>query len=380
MKNYRLAVILFLIPMVITCIEPYEPDVKDKNPNYLVVDGFLNSTTGSGVFRLTHTSSLSQNTPPTAEWFSEMLIEGEAGEQFHAVAHDGGIYEFTNAPLQADRKYRMHITTAGGKEYISDYVPVLNSPAIDSITWEIEDDGLNILVNSHDDNGQSRYYRWYYHETWEYITPLTSTFKLIDGKAYKRTPEEYINRCWAYENSTNINVGTTTLLDRDIISRQKLVTIPKGSLKTSVKYSILVRQQVLSEAGYTYWNDLKKTTESLGGLFDPLPSQVVGNFRCIDNPSEPVIGFFEAGNFSEKRIFIKFSDLPNDFSYYQPPYCPIDTILVEELEGPRDPDSLIGEISLPGQLGIIGYSTSEKNCIDCRVLGTGFPYRPSYWE
>jgi hypothetical protein len=379
MRNYRLALIIFLVPLVMTCIEPYETAVKNKNPNYLVIDGFLNSATGSGRFVLTRTTSLKDNNPPNAEWFAQMTIESENGERFNAINYDMGIHEFSGIPLQIDSKYRMRILTANGKEYVSDFVPVLNSPPIDSITWGVENNQLNVFVNSHDDTGKSRYYRWFYNETWEYTTLYTSGLKIVDGIVYNRNPDELINRCWQSENSTDIMVGSTSLLDNDIVSKFKLLSISKGSIKTSTKYSVLVTQQVLSEAGYTYWNNIKKTTESLGGLFDPLPSQVTGNFHCLSNPSEPVIGFFEAGNFTEKRIFVKFSNLPSNFAFHQP-FCRIDTVLVEDVGNPRNPDSLIGTITPPGQLEIIGYSTAESVCLDCRVLGNGYTYRPPFWE
>jgi hypothetical protein len=378
-RKYRLAIIVFLAPLVITCIEPYEPNVKDKNPNYLVIDGFLNSATGSGRFFLTRTQNLKDNTRPPHETFAQVMIEDETGERYNAIG-DMGVYEFTGIQLQPDHKYRMRIVTSNDKEYVSEYVPVLNSAPIDSITWEVDDNKLNILVNSHDDTGKSRYYRWYFNETWEYTTLYTSTFKFENGMVSTRPPEEYINRCWRGSVSTDIVLGSTTLLDRDVVSKFKLVSIEAGSIKLSVKYSIEVNQQVLSEAGYTYWSNLKRTTETLGGLFDPLPSQVIGNFHCVTNPSEPVIGFFEAGNFAEKRIFINASDIPADFRF-EPPYCTIDTILLADVATtPLGPDSFIGELTEPGKLGILGFSTAEAVCIDCRVLGGGYTFRPPFWE
>ena len=60
---------------------------------------------------------------------------------------------------------------------------------------------------------------------------------------------------------------------------------------------------------YEYLQDLQRVTESVGGLFDSQPYEILGNIRSMD-PSIPVLGFFSAGFINEKRTFVRFSDLP----------------------------------------------------------------------
>jgi hypothetical protein len=381
MKFYRLASLILLIPLWVACVDPYVPKVSSENPNYLVIDGYLNTATGYGVYKLTHTIGLTEDGTPSAELSANVFIESDQNENFPALAGENGIYEFKGLTLSSDKRYRLHIITSGKKEYISEYAQIHNTPPIDSVTWRVEEDALTINVNTHDPSGKSRFYRWLYDETWEYTTTHTSLIKLVNEEVLDRAPNEYINRCWRSDNLKTILIATTKQLDQDLVSDFNLLKIAEGSIKTSIKYSILVRQQTLSESSYNYWNNLKKTTESLGGLFDPLPGQITGNFQCITDPSEPVIGYFEIGSISEQRIYIEPIQFPKGFRRYSYPACEMDTVLVEQVDGVSNPNSLIAEVWTREPPSIlIGYSTAAPYCIDCRVLDKGKTVPPDFWE
>jgi hypothetical protein len=141
-----------------------------------------------------------------------------------------------------------------------------------------------------------------------------------------------------------------------------------------------VQQQTLTTEGYNYWSNLQKSTEQLGGLFDPLPSEVSGNIHCISNPSEKVIGFFSGGSTEEKRIFLLPRQLPEGMGYYnyRNPNCIADTILLADIPATDPATLLIDGIYPPGRM-LIGYTTSYASCIDCKYLG-GVTQRPDFWE
>ncbi len=52
--------------------------------------------------------------------------------------------------------------------------------------------------------------------------------------------------------------------------------------------------------------------ENAGTLFDPTPTAIPGNIYCIDNPEEPVLGYFEASGVSTRRVFINRDLMPSD--------------------------------------------------------------------
>jgi hypothetical protein len=144
------------------------------------------------------------------------------------------------------------------------------------------------------------------------------------------------------------------------------------------RYSINVEQQVLTADAYAYWLNLYKTTEDVGGLFDPLPGQVNGNIRNENDPDEVVVGFFGAGNVTKKQIFVTEDDLLDDYATYQHPYCQLDTILVEFI--PQLPSStlLYSAIYSPSGLAIVAFTSGSSNCLDCRSYG-GVTTKPDFW-
>ena len=129
---------------------------------------------------------------------------------------------------------------------------------------------------------------------------------------------------------------------------------------------------------------LKKNTESIGTLFDPLPTQLTGNIQCINNPSEPVIGYIGAYSIEEKRIFISKKELPENWKTitgYE--NCTrLDTVdnTPEDIAAQFGAEGSIPVYELLSQRGpgVIGYLYSTKTCIDCRVRGTNV--RPAFWE
>ena len=78
-----------------------------------------------------------------------------------------GIYTSSNLGLALNTEYRLKITTANGKEYLSDYMVAKKTPPIDSLEFRQEEKGVQIYVNTHDDSNNTRYYRWDFDETWE---------------------------------------------------------------------------------------------------------------------------------------------------------------------------------------------------------------------
>ncbi|MGC4023430.1 MAG: DUF4249 family protein [Cyclobacteriaceae bacterium] len=95
---------------------------------------------------------------------------------------------------------------------------------------------------------------------------------------------------------------------------------------------MLVKQQALSEEAYNFWFQLQTTTQNLGGLFDPLPSQVNSNVQCESDPSKTVLGFFSGSSVSSKRIFIGYDKLPEYLKVSSSVgTCALDSIPVDQV-------------------------------------------------
>lgn len=376
-NNHIAAFVSAFILVVSGCVEPYQPPAIQLDVDILVIDGFLNSEDGSAIIRLTHANALSDKNMIQPELNASVSIQDDMGNTYALIEQDTGTYALTGLNINPTAKYMLSVRTANEAEYASDFVNIISSPPIDSITWTGKDDGVYVLVNTHDDTGNTRYYRWDYVETWKYHAAVSSDWKLVGKVPVYRTDDERIYTCWRTLPSTKISITTSVRLAEDIVSQYPIAFVPKGSTKITDEYSILVKQRAVSKAEYDFLEQLQKTTESLGGLFDPQPSQVIGNVHSLSDPSATVLGYFSAGATTEERLFIDYYNLPDPLKKLTSPVgCEVDSISNSDLQNFSGYEVLAGAI-YSGPF-IVGYTVSSTACADCRFQG-GVTTKPAFW-
>ncbi len=365
MKRIYLAFFL----LVVGCVDPYRPPEITSPNSYLVVNGFLNSAPGTtSTISLARTQNLTDTKSPTAETKAQVSVESQSKAVYTLLESNGGTYTLSGMTPQPGETYRLHIKTAKGADYYSDYVPVVSTPPIDSVSWRVENEGLQINVNTHDPKNNTRYYRWEFDETWEFRSAFYSALELKNNKIINRTEDIY--QCWGSNTSTNIITASTARLSQDVVSQAPLTFIPASSVKLGIKYSMLVRQIALTQAGYDYYDQLAKITQNIGSIFDPQPSQLTGNIHSATNASDLALGFFRVGTVETRRIFIKRAQLPVWRVNTGYDGCVVDTLTLDKI--------------ISGQPAIISaydehqYLTTSFSCVDCRLRGTN--KRPPFWE
>lgn len=371
--------------LLASCIEPYRPADVGAAPNYLVVDGSININ-GVTTINLSRTYNVSSAEAPPTEPKANLYIQEEAGGRYLLRETTKGTYVSDNLSLNTAKRYQLHITTAAGKEYVSDFVPAKSTPPIDAITWRAEDTGLTIYVNSRDDKNATQYYRWDYEETWEIRPLLFPNLEYKNGTVQSITVR-FPTRCWSNEKSTDIKISSTANLSRDVVSNFPLKSLPTTTNRLFHRYSILVKQYAQTREEYAYWDLLRKNTENIGTLFDPLPSQLTGNIRCLNDQAALALGYIGAHSTEEKRIFIDRAELPPTWRLttgYE--RCvPPDTV---DLQTPvnfflqsyfgTNQAVPIDRVFFP-QSGVLrGYTYASPDCVDCRLRGTAT--RPAFWQ
>lgn len=370
------------------CLDPYSPPVGEQEVNILVVDGFLDSNEGTATVALSRAVPLDAESTIAPEPGATVTLYDDDATAFPLVEQSAGQYRVTGVPVEATAQYRIHIRTRAGNEYQSSLSNIYQTPPIDSLTWVTDEDNLTIRVNTHDFSNTTKYFRWTYEETWAYHAAVLSQYKVVGTQFVDRTPDEMIFYCWNTRPSTNIIIGSTTRLSENIISQAPIQYLNKGSQELSMKYSILVSQRGLSEEEYTYLDQLKKTTESVGGLFDPQPSQVPGNIKRMDSSSPLAIGFFGVGNTVKQRLFITIPELPLEFQFTDPiGGCnPPDTVCLITpssiknctLTGRDLNEAIMLGSAIYSQRDLIGITLTSTRCADCRSQG-GVLTKPDFW-
>lgn len=361
--------------MLICCKEPYNPPVGAQSLHYLVVDGTIINGQDSTIIKLSRTRDFENASSTSPELSAQLTISGEAGESFSLLELGNGRYGIDKLNLNNGEKYQLNIVASDGRQYLSDKVTLKPTPAIDSVTWRQDSAGVTIYVNTHDPQNSTKYYRWDYRETWQYRAEFQTYADIQNGVPVART--EQIYECWSSSNSSDIEVASSVKLSQDIIFQNPIATVPTGSEKLGVEYSILVRQYAISEQAYNYWVNLKKNTEQLGTLFDGQPSQLNSNLHCVNFPNEPVLGFIEASSIDSQRIFISKNSVSQwNYKAYtkeceQRGFSDLDSIQY------FFPDNKPRRYVFLGiNLGTYLYSTLM--CGDCRDHG-GVNMKPPFW-
>ena len=354
------------------CVDPYRPPEITAPASYLVVDGFLDVAAGAvTTFKLSRSQNLTDAKAPTLETKATVTIESSRNLKYSLKEVTNGVYSYTGVPSQTGETFRLRIKTSRGVEYLSDMVAFKASPAIDQVNWKAENDGVRIYVDTHDAAGKTRNYRWEYEETWEFYSAWFSSYEVKNKQIIQRQND--IFTCWNGEKSRNILINSSAKLSEDVIHQMPLTYIPGYSIKIGSRYSILVKQYALTQDAYQYWEQLGKTTESIGTLFDPQPTQVTGNIQNLTNPGEPALGYFSAGTVTTKRMFIRRMELPYWPTKTGYEDCVKDTLTAKELIDNKYPGQ-IPVIDLPDGT----YETGQEICVDCRLRGTNV--KPSFWN
>jgi hypothetical protein len=365
-----------MIFFFMNCVQPYVPPPIKGNNTYLVVDGFIRNGLDSTIIKLSRSANLGDSAGPQPELNAQVVIAGQISGTYPLINLGNGEYVTDQLNLDITQNYQLRIVASNGNQYLSDYVPVRQSPPIDSLHWQPDSVGVTIYVNTHDPQNNTRYYQWDYTETWEHRSVLFSNIEFVpDGSVIARPPADEINRCWTNANSTDILVASTAGLSQDLVNENPIHSIINGSEQISFLYSILVHEYAITQGAYEYWENLKKNTELTGTIFDPQPSEVLGNLHCITNPSEPVLGYVSICTPTTARIFIdrfqldiwNFIPLSN-CSFFVP-----------------SPDSLAYYATLPTLYqpllycpGVCYTALAFTECIDCRYEG-GSNVKPLFW-
>ena len=158
MGNYLKIILIILVLLRLEgCRVPYEPSAIKGITGYLVVDGMIVNGKGQTVIILTRSTGWNDSINIVYEQKAQTQVEGTDNSVFPLKENANGQYTADSLNLNPALTYRLKIKTSDGNIFTSDYVPVLKTPPIDSITWSQDTDkvdrtltDLTIYVNTHD--------------------------------------------------------------------------------------------------------------------------------------------------------------------------------------------------------------------------------------
>lgn len=400
-----------LSSVYIGCKRAYSPPAINANINYLVVEGVVDAGADSTDIKLSRTVKISSRNGSIPERGAIVTVESDQNTSYPLIEAANGNYVSAGLNLDNTHKYRLDIKTTDGKEYMSDFVQVVNSPPIDSINIVINPNtGFNVYANTHDPKNNTHYYRWTYQETWIIHSYYYSQYASNGDTVLPRDQvNNSIYRCWQSDTSSSITLGSSAKLSQDVIVNNPLVFVSDTAQKITEGYSVKVTQYALTSDAYNFWTELKKNTEQIGTIFDAQPSELSGNIHCITDPSIPVVGYLSVGGTQSKRVFLLQRQMPAWAPQLYYPYCTLVfdccTYMHPEGEGLylNQVDAYMNYTSTDyyGNIGkgfvpyipidaiqsspggpILGFTTTSiQGCVNCLTRGLGAINKaPAYWQ
>lgn len=321
-----------------SCTDPYALQTNSYE-EALVIEATITNELKFQEIKITKTYKLEENGPTTVS-DAVVILKDNVGNTYE-FSEQGNKYVSVNEfKAEPNREYQLKIITDDGKSYISTTEVLTHETQLQSIVPTVTNvngvRGAEMIVNSYDPTGNSKYYRYEYEETNKIIAPKWVPVKAVVTPTpspgvitiVPRTEEAQI--CFTTKKSDKIILTSTNDLSED------RVIFPVRFIKDSDyiianRYSILVNQYVQNLASYTYYKTLKELAGSEGILSQNQPGFFTGNIKSIENPDEKVIGYFEVSSVSSQRIFFNFEDVfPNQLQPKYPYKCEIDPELPQE--------------------------------------------------
>jgi hypothetical protein len=406
MAKLKAGILLAIVFIVCTCIDPYTPKLKGYD-SLLTVDALITDANTSCIVKLTRTMQ-NQNEIPPAVSDAIVYLTDDAGNTSTLINAGRGIYKTESIEFSGivGRTYVLHISADDGREYESDPCLMYPVPEIDSVYFEKDQqitnngtkslDGISIYLDSKvGDNNQ--YYRWAYDETWKFRVPYPKKFDYVKG-ADPDVPgfvpvNDVKEFCWNSDLSNEILIRSIINGQAEKIKKQFIFFIPtEKSNRLLYQYSVLVKQYSISKNEYDFWDNLKQVNETGNDIFARQPYSVLSNLHSTTNPKERVLGFFQVSAVSQKRKNIVYDDvgyLGLPFYAYQCQVWYIDPSFYHSSPSPTWDDVY------QNMTFISGYAFSEPlydltgkillkmvftthECADCEV--TGSHTEPDFWK
>ncbi len=377
-----LVYIILIMAFITACIKPYTPELKPGNTFKYVVTGQVTDQEGYQLINISKSTSVS-NPKYIPVLGCELTISDDQGNEYQSEESGEGNYRvwIDQSGLVPGYSYKLRIITPEGDQLESDYDQMSEGPQIDSVYYFREDiltndpdnprKGIRFYVDLNASESDSRFFRWDIVETWEYHADFAKEWYYNGNFNHIVPPDSSDYTCWMTSRSPYIFTLSTLNNSTNSYRKFPLNFVDNKTTRLEYLYSMLISQYSLSEAAYTYWDQMRKNNDEQGGLYQQQPVIIKGNIHNITQADQDVLGFFSAASLRTKRIFVK--DVPD---------LVIDAI--DNCQGPQ----------LLGRFGWVVYDPSRypvyyiddhgipktlaNVCVDCKLFG-GVTVKPEFW-
>jgi hypothetical protein len=325
---------LLIYVVLVSCVTPYQPELKTLAKKTLIVDGYITDQPGPHEVTLTYSADYSALALNYIVSGATVYVSDEQGKRQNFAEIGKGVYR-TPATFQGQmgRTYKLTIVLPDGSRYESKPEKITPVAPIDRIYDEYTekpvagtttlDKGFNIYLDTKDPATTGDYYRW----VWTHFEPLVLC-EIRSVRVGTSTVDYGYNccqSCWDLLRCSGINCNNATTdepINGKAISRQFVLRAPYTSTSG---YYVEIEQLALSREAYLYYKNIENLTTSNGGIFDVAPVPIRGNMVSVTNPGESVFGYFSVSGAQKMPHIVdrtKGKGTPNFVQLPPPPPSP----------------------------------------------------------
>lgn len=280
--------------MLTSCVDKYTPKLEPA-PRNLVVEALITNMPEVYTVNITHLQNVASAYGDSVTG-ATVTVSDNDGNNYPFLEKTRGVYQSNPNVFKGiiGKKYVLKITTLEGQIFQSSEETMMDSPKLESINNIYKDEtsgneGFYVYISFKDLPEEGNYYRW------------ETTFYSI--KARCGEINSCCEPCWTiYKKPQNIIISSDENYNNQVFANQEIFIVPYSSRSNAF---INIVQYSTSEATYQFWKQMRKQISSVGSIFDPTPTSIVGNIQNIGNKDDKVYGLFSVASKSTTAYTIK---------------------------------------------------------------------------
>jgi hypothetical protein len=317
-KQLFISIGLIILFLFVSCEEYYKP-VLDTVQGTIVIESHMTNDQNQNFVRLSMTRNFYST--DAVVWITGARIDLiEVGGNTNRATENGlGYYVFSIIPI-AGRKYILRVAYQRDV-FESDVVVMPPAPSIDSlytnhtveknyltdsygVPSSRETPGREICINAAI-KPTLEYYRFYWRAIleWQYNPP----------SLFGPPPPSWYGWLSRYENAEFNLAGPKQFSVSNQVKNHPILFLNYDEnayldsvTQTAIGWIVIIDQYGITKNSFDFHDKLNKQFAAEGSLFDPILTQVFGNFHCKNDPSKIVMGFFDLNSYRQYRYYMNF--------------------------------------------------------------------------
>lgn len=316
--------ILFLF-LLVACTEVWDGKVNPAE-NILVVRALLTDQPEVQTVELYTTTGYGQNPQQIRERNAVVYVEDNTGQKWYFVEDASGAYQSMDIQAQHDKEYTLYIELDDGRLYASSPQALENVKPLNTIVAE----PATLMIDVHNHNLElvpewvqgvelytdidmgaafSKRIRFENEIMFQYnvvlnnkeicLQYLPGNNALCDDIDPDDPPRMNCRTRLPLNDVVNITMPGMDL-PVDEVYRHNLGFAPTErrfynlSFPGTLQRRVLITSQFsLTSEAFGFYRQMREQLLAEDAIFDPVPTQITGNMRCLSDPERPVIGLFE---------------------------------------------------------------------------------------